>query len=95
MRKRKPNATPATGQTKASPNESEIHPSHKPAVYALCISPLQGARAEFSARHIYLSAARENVGSDDISIVRGCSQQKYHAQRFLSEKPASTRGCFF
>ena len=43
MRKRKPNATPATGQTKASPNESEIHPSHKPAVYALCISPLQGA----------------------------------------------------
>ena len=45
MRRRTPYTTPITGQSKASPNESEIHPSHKPAVYALCISPLQGADA--------------------------------------------------
>lgn len=31
------------GTQEASPNESEIHPSHKPCrVHALCISPLRG-----------------------------------------------------
>ena len=29
---------------KPSAFESEIHPSHKTSVYALCISPLQGAK---------------------------------------------------
>ena len=43
MRKAKPYASMKTGQIKASPIESEIHPSHKTPFYALCISPLQGA----------------------------------------------------
>lgn len=29
---------------KSSAYESEIHPSHKTSFYALCISPLQGAK---------------------------------------------------
>ena len=32
-----------TDSDKASPNESEIHPSHKPAVCTLCISRLHRA----------------------------------------------------
>ena len=29
--------------------ESEIHPSHKTSFYALCISPLQGAKVSIAA----------------------------------------------
>ena len=29
--------------------ESEIHPSHKTSFYALCISPLQGAKVSVAA----------------------------------------------
>ena len=43
MRSVKAYVTLKTGQNKASPTESEIHPSHKPAVYALCISLLRRA----------------------------------------------------
>ncbi len=50
MRRTETHASTKTGQIKASPTESEIHPSHKPAVYALCISPLQGA-ATFENPH--------------------------------------------
>jgi len=43
MRKEEVHVTTKNGQIKASPIESEIHPSHKTPFYALCISPLQGA----------------------------------------------------
>lgn len=43
MRKAKPYASMKTGQIKASPIESEIHPSHKTPFYALCISRLHRA----------------------------------------------------
>ncbi len=43
MRKANTHVTTKTGQNKASPIESEIHPSHKTPFYTLCISPLQGA----------------------------------------------------
>ena len=34
---------------KPSAFESEIHPSHKTSFYALCISPLQGAKVSIAA----------------------------------------------
>ena len=36
--------TDANFSYKLSAFESEIHPSHKTSFYALCISPLQGAK---------------------------------------------------
>jgi len=43
MRKVEVHETTKTGQIKASPIESEIHPSHKTLFYALCISLLRRA----------------------------------------------------
>ena len=43
MRKKEVYVTTKNGQIKASPIESEIHPSHKTPFYALCISRLHRA----------------------------------------------------
>ncbi len=43
MRKAEVHVTTKNGQIKASPIESEIHPSHKTPFYALCISLLRRA----------------------------------------------------
>ena len=43
MREAEVHVTTKTGQIKASPIESEIHPSHKTPFYALCISLLRRA----------------------------------------------------
>ncbi len=48
--------TTKNGQTKASPIESEIHPSHKTPFYALCISRLHRARRDCSQAHLARAA---------------------------------------
>lgn len=52
MRKTEVHVTTKTGQIKASPIESEIHPSHKTPFYALCISRLHRARRDCSQAHL-------------------------------------------
>ena len=42
MRASQKGVSGANATTKASPFESEIHPSHKPSVCTLCISPCRG-----------------------------------------------------
>ena len=49
---------------KPSAFESEIHPSHKTSFYALCISPLQGAKDSVAV----LTNANEFVVMPDAAI---------------------------
>ncbi|GEM_PF-3001409 len=56
LRKAKAYVSVKNGQIKASPIESEIHPSHKPAVYTLCISRLHRARRSCSQVHLARAA---------------------------------------
>ena len=69
MRKPEMRVKTKTGQNKASPIESEIHPSHKTPFYALCISRLHRAKGNtpdtaISSRHILWDADASAHGGE-------------------------------
>ena len=82
MQKTEVHVTTKTGQNKASPIESEIHPSHKTPFYALCISRLHRARRSYSQVHL-ARAAYPRGFAPRIALAGGRHLRKYASKRCL------------